>query len=138
MRTVVKCPSADASPFSDRIIEDDPDARGVISFEGGDRAVYAYLAGRFLIDSVTLYSFSAALHSVLTSSDRGNCSKNACSAAWMASAMFSCKDRRRLRMSLVTSIQKPVVSLSHAGVSTSTASRIVLFLDVHILDMHLP
>lgn len=87
------------------------------------------LAGLFLCDSVALYSFSGALHSVLSSEDIGNLFMNACCAEWMASAGLMPLSFMRSRMDFETSIHKPVEVRSQGGVSTSTTSRMTFRLD---------
>lgn len=93
-----------------------------------------YLAGLFRLDSVILYSFSAALHSVFKSWANENWFKTACWAAWIASAGLIPLERNSSSSAFGRSIQTPVVSRSQAGVSRSTASRITLFLYCRLVE----
>ena len=88
--------------------------------------IESYLGYRLTWES--LLSSRTTRQSVLRSSERGNWFKNACSAAWMASALSIPLDLRASKIEVGRSIQNPVVSRSHGGVSRSTASSIVLCL----------
>ena len=90
----------------------------------------SHLAGRFLLLSAAIYSLTGTLHSVLTSAAIGKRLRNACAAAWIASAAFKAFVCIMLRTVFGTSIQKPVVFLSNGGISRETLSRITLFLRI--------
>ena len=85
-------------------------------------------AGRFRFDSDTLYSFSAALHSVPSSFPRANWFKKAWQAACIASAALILCSSSNCSVGFGTSSHIPVVCRSHGGVSSATFSMIAPFL----------
>lgn len=84
-----------------------------------------YLAGRFRRDSPSVYSFSAALHSVRKSGERANRFIHACDAEWIAAAGFKCFSFIKPSNSLGTSNQNPLTCFSYGGVLMSTKSFIL-------------
>lgn len=89
---------------------------------------WTHLAGRLRRDSLSVYSFSAALHSVRKSGERAKQFIHACAAEWMASAGNTLFPLSNSITSFGTSNQTPVTCLSYGGVSMSTVSSIFPFL----------
>lgn len=88
----------------------------------------AYRAGRLRVDSDDLYSFSGDLHSVRKSLARGNRLRNACWAAWIASAGLIPFHRISSNTEVERSSQNPLASRSYGAVSRSMESRIAFCL----------
>ncbi len=92
-----------------------------------------YLAGRFRFDPLTLFSFSGALHSVLTSpfadmEYSGVRLRTACWAECKPSAGFRPFRKSSSTQCLGISTHIPVLSRSNGGVSSCTESRMALLL----------
>lgn len=132
---MIKSLRTDATACSGGVIKDESE-EVLGSTQTSSNLYNVYLAGRFRLDSLTLFSFSGALHSVLTSpfadmEYSGVRLRTACWAECIPSAGFRPFRKSNSTQYLGISTHIPVLSRSNGGVSSCTESRMTLFLPSH-------